>query len=176
MKCSRYFVVNWICSLIFVGYAYNNIVTKVNNGVFSTKRQEGSELSQRTYIYLYLPKNVSSVKVPELQLRDCPLLDFIETVDEFTKDVRGSSPLVLQMFNKDKNLKIVFEDSHNRIRTSLNEASNTFPQLRTKVTMHITSFTSLKDIFNALTTSFNNKTDSAKLEVRYYGDSCLETL
>ncbi len=176
MKWSRYFVVNWICSLIFVGCAYNNTVAKANNGAFSMKGQEGFELSRRTYIYFYLPKNVSSMKAPEIQLIDCPLLDFIETVDEFTKDFRGSSHLVLQMFNKDKKLKIVFEDSHNRIRTSLNEAANTFPQLRTKVTMHITSFTSLKDIFDTLATSFNNKTDSAKLEVRYYGGSCLGTL
>lgn len=71
-------------------------------------------------------------------------------------------------------LQIIFDDAHGC--TLINGSDETlsaltlFPQLNTKVTMHITTGITLKDMLDALVASFNGKTNSARLEVLYYGN------
>lgn len=165
----------WNSLFTLIGCGYDDVGIKVNGGTFSTRNTESIDLSKRTYIHIYLPTSICGVKIPAIQLMDCPLIDFIETVNEFTKDLRGSSCLMLQIFNKDQTVKITFDDSYNYTRDSLNEVSNRFPQLKTKVTMHVSTFTSLKDVFDRLATLLNHNTDSIKLEIFYYDSLCPST-
>lgn len=168
------FVIGWSWLVVCMGGCFNMAAITGEVATSSKVRvEEARVLHPPTRICIFLPREVAKLKIPKLQLTDCPLFDFLKTINEFTSDIRGSSRLNVHDSCKDgkRVLKIVFEDSRGCILCPFCEGSGAlskFPQLGKSVTMDAVAFSSLEEILDKLVMSLNNEAASTSFEIVYY--------
>ena len=147
--------------------------TGVNGDNFSKGGTGVEDMSQTSTICLYLPCCVADLKIPELSLQSCPLIVFLETINDVTEEIRGSSRINVRRVydNGAMMLAIYFACAH---CPSNHSSDITLDSLKSSapfcqpITMRCASFSTLKEIFYMLLLLLNDS-QTILFKIEWYG-------